>query len=123
MRLTEEEEFAIGMEAWLEYRARSNHAKLCVFFVCFTALACVFVVCVVEVAPVFDCRKGDCSLADGLFVGALVSGLLLIVVSVVFCGECSDEEIPLEMSDKRAVMMVILRKREEYIKQKEANGF
>ena len=123
MSLTEEEEFRIGMDAWTEYRKRANQARLFVFAVCLMMLACVFVVCVVSVVPVFNCRSGDCSVVDGLFVGALVSGLLLVVVSAVCCAECAyREELPIDTADRRAVMLLILEKREKLLRAKESDA-
>ena len=65
----------------------------------------------------YDCGH-DCSYANGVLVGALVSGLLLVVASILFCADFMTGDAD-EHFDKAMVMMAILRKRERLLLEKE----
>ena len=118
--LSEDEEHAITIEAWMEYRAREDRAKAVVYTICIAVLTGVMVGCAVPLGSMADC-KHDCSLASGLLTGLIVSALLWVVAVCVCCVECMCGEPPVDEYEfnRDAILRLITEKRERRILLKE----
>ena len=106
--LTDEEERAIELEAWTEYRWRVDCIQHCVLGWAFVVLAAVCCVCLTEAVITSN--------GSSYGVGAVVSGMLALAVACVW-GAAFVWRVE-EDFDRKAILLAIMGKKEAWLREK-----